>query len=90
MLRQLTPRLQRVPRFQCAPLPSCTNGIVSRTERDVSADRSATLVLGFDRKRTVQQFESLLHADEAKPSGLLRRFTVKADTRVANREMNLV
>jgi hypothetical protein len=56
----------------------------------VSADRSATLVLGFDRKRTVQQFESLLHADEAKPSGLLRRFTVKADTRVANREMNLV
>src|SRR5208282_4134998 len=39
---------------------------------------------------SVQQFQSLLHADEAKPPARLCGFAVKAGARIANREMNLI
>jgi hypothetical protein len=52
-------------------------------------DRGTTLELRFDCKRSVQEFQPLLHADEAKPSALLCRFRVKAHAGIRNREMNL-
>ena len=53
-------------------------------------DRGTTLELGFDRKLSIQEFQTLLHADEAKPSARLCRTNVKAGAGVANREMNLI
>ena len=53
-------------------------------------DRGTTLELGFDGKRSIQEFQTLLHADEAKPSARLCRSDVKANAGVTNREMNLI
>jgi len=52
-------------------------------------DRGTALGLRFDGKRSVQDFQPLLHADEAKPSAFLSRFIVKARAGIRNREMNL-
>ena len=52
-------------------------------------DRSTTLGLRFDGKRTPQQFEPFLHADEAQTSVFLGPLYVKARARIPNRKMNL-
>jgi hypothetical protein len=71
-------------------LPGCTHGVASRTERHAGVDCGATLGLRFNRQRTVHQFQSLLHADEAKTTALLCCFAVKARAGILNREMNLI
>ena len=38
----------------------------------------------------MQEFQTLLHADEAKPSARLCGFDIKAHARIADREMNLI
>ena len=53
-------------------------------------DRGASLGLRFDGKGSVQKFQPLLHADEAKPPALLCRFAVKACAGIPNRQMNLL
>src|SRR5271156_3293686 len=53
-------------------------------------DLGATLDLGFDGKDSVQEFQTLLHADEAKPSARLGCLDVKAHARIDNREMKLL
>ena len=48
-------------------------------------------VLGsrLDEKCSVQHFQSLLHADEAKPPACLCSFSFKTQARIADRELNL-
>ena len=53
-------------------------------------DGGTTIGLRLDGKRSLQQFQSLLHADEAKPSARLCRFPVKAHAGIPHSEMNLV
>ena len=53
-------------------------------------DRGTVLELRFDGKRSVQNFQSLLHADKAKPSATLCLSDVKARAEVSNRKMNFI
>ena len=53
-------------------------------------DRGTTLGLRIDRKRTIHQIQSFLHADESKPSAFLCRFAIKSCAGVADRKMNLI
>ena len=55
-----------------------------------SVDRGAVLGSRFDGKRSIQKFQTLLHADKAKPSVRLCTFDVKAHPRIPDREMNLI
>ena len=42
-----------------------------------------------NRKRSVDQFDSLAHADQANPPLFVDRFNVKADSSVLDGELNL-
>jgi hypothetical protein len=64
-------------------------GCLSNTERNTSVDRGTVMGSRFDGKRSVQHFQSLLHADEAKPPARFCGYIVKAHARIADREMNL-
>ena len=52
-------------------------------------DRGTALELRFDGESPIQEFQTLLHTDEAKPSARLCGFDIKAHARIADREMNL-
>ena len=53
-------------------------------------DRGTVLGSRLDGKRSIQHFQSLLHADEAKaPARFYGFFLVKAHARITDREMNL-
>ena len=52
-------------------------------------DSCTTLGLRVDGKAALQEFESLPHAVEPKPSVRLFVFGIKAHTAITNREMNL-
>jgi len=47
----------------------------------------AAKVRGFDRKRSIQHFQPLLHADEAKPSTLFCYFGVKTYTGITDNKI---
>lgn len=66
------------------------NETVSRAERYSSVDRCAMLWLRFDGKRSLVEFQPLLHADQTQPSTSLCDFAVKANTAVTHREMNFI
>src|SRR5215472_14266590 len=68
---------------------SRSHGIVCETQRNTSVDSCTTLGLRLDRKAALQQFESLPHAVEPKPSVRLFVFGIKAHTAIMNGEMNL-
>ena len=53
-------------------------------------DRGTALELRFDGEGPIQEFQTLLHADEAKPPARLRGFDIKAHARIADREMDLI
>ena len=52
-------------------------------------DRGTALALRFDGQSSIQEFQTLLHADEAKPSARLCGFDIKAHARIGDREMHL-
>src|SRR5580765_2247965 len=72
------------------PFAGYTYGLASRTERQAGVNRGATLGLRFDKKRSIQQFQPLLHADETQPAALLCCFAVKARSGIPDRELNLI
>ena len=53
-------------------------------------DRCTSLRLRFDEKTALNEFQSLLHAVETKPSALPCRFEVKAHAGITDREMNRI
>ena len=53
-------------------------------------DRGTALELRFDGEGAIQEFQTLLHADEAKPPARLGGFDIKAHARIADREMDLI
>src|SRR5258708_30403812 len=63
---------------------------LSRTERHASVDRCTSLGLRVDEKTALNEFQSLLHAVETKPSALPCRFEVKAHAGITDREMNRI
>ena len=46
--------------------------------------------LRFDGESSIQEFQTLLHADEAKPSARLCGFDIKAHARIGDREVHLI
>ena len=52
-------------------------------------DRGTVLGSRLDGKCSVQHFQSLLHADEAKPPACLCGLSIKTQARIADRELNL-
>jgi len=58
-------------------LPGCQAWNLFRTERHASVDRGTTLGMRIDRKRSIHEFQPLLHAYEAKPSGRPCPFAIK-------------
>ena len=48
-------------------------------------DRGTALELRFDGEGPIQEFQTLLHTDKAKPSARLCSFDIKAHARVADR-----
>ena len=53
-------------------------------------DRCTSLRLRFDEKTALNEFQSLLHAVETKPSVLPCSFEVKAHAGITDREMNRI
>ena len=58
--------------------------------RHTGVDRGTALELRFDGESSIQEFQTLLHADEAKPSASLCGFDIEAHARIADREVNLI
>jgi len=52
-------------------------------------DRGTVLGSRLDGKCSVQHFQSLRHADEAKPPACLCGFSIETQARIADRELNL-
>jgi uncharacterized NAD(P)/FAD-binding protein YdhS len=83
--------------FFCSIAPKCPSpGVTYSTARrdsfaELKGTRARIVVprCGCDSIENVQHFQSLLHADEAKPLARLCGLAVKAHARIANREMNL-
>ena len=53
-------------------------------------ERGSALALRFDGEGSIREFQTLLHADEGKPSARLCRVDIKADARITDLEGNLI
>src|ERR1700733_2599960 len=84
-----TPHVPRDNKSAWRNLFNGRKGVLSYTERNTSMDRGTVLRSRFDGKCSVQHFQSLLHADEAKPLALFCRVDVKTGSKVANRKTDI-